>query len=295
MKPAPFEYSVPSTIDEALSLLARHGEDAKILAGGQSLVPMMNFRLVRPKALIDINRIGELSYIQEGNGHLRIGALTRQRTLERSALVQRTNGLLVEGARLIGHVAIRTRGTVGGSIVHADPTAELPAMLAALDGAVRVAGPHGLRTILWRELFVSYFTTSLEPTEICVEVVVPKLAPGAGWGFAEFTHRHGDFALVGVAAIVEGHGTGRCARASLAVAGVGPTPVRAGRAESLLAGRTLEEDALEAAGRQVSEEVEPESDLHASADYRRHLAGTIAVRALRRAAERLNGSRSTGC
>src|SRR5919197_1155593 len=113
MKPAPFEYSVPSTIDEALSLLARHGEDAKILAGGQSLVPMMNFRLVRPKALIDINRIGELSYIQEGNGHLRIGALTRQRTLERSALVQRTNGLLVEGARLIGHVAIRTRGTVG--------------------------------------------------------------------------------------------------------------------------------------------------------------------------------------
>jgi CO/xanthine dehydrogenase FAD-binding subunit len=252
---------------------------------------MMNFRLVRPNVLVDINRIAGLSYIRESNGHLRIGAMTRQRTLEASPLVRQKNGLLIDAVRLIGHAAIRTRGTVGGSIVHADPTAELPAVLAALDGEVRVAGPRGNRTIGWRDLFVSYFATSLDSTEICEEVIVPKLAPDAGWGFEEFTLRHGDFALVGVAAIVEADANDRCTAARLAVAGVGPTPVRADGAEAFLIGETLTGAALDEAGRRVSEQVTPESDLHASVDYRRHLAGTMTVRALRAAVDRVKQRR----
>ena len=292
MKPPSFEYFAPPTLDDALSLLAAHGDDAKILAGGQSLVPMMNFRLVRPKALIDINRVAGLSYIQESNGDLWIGAMTRQRTLERSALVREHNGLLVDGVRLIGHASIRTRGTIGGSIVHADPTAEIPAMLAALDGAVRVAGPAGTRTIGWRDLFVSYFTTSLASSEICIEVIVPKLKPAAGWGYEEFASRHGDFALVGVAAIVEADGAGRCTDVRVAIAGVGATPMRAGGAEAFLRGESLTATAVDEAGRRVAAEVEPEADLHASVEYRRHLAGTMATRALRRAVERVHERRA---
>jgi CO/xanthine dehydrogenase FAD-binding subunit len=287
MKPPPFEYFAPTTLEDALALLERHGEDAKILAGGQSLVPMMNFRLVRPKYLVDINRIAGLSYIQPSNGHLRIGAMTRQRSIERSAVVREKNALLFEGIQLVGHGAIRNRGTIGGSIVHADPTAELPTMLAALDGEVRLAGPRSRRTIGWRELFISYFTTALEPTEICEEVIMPSLAPGAGWAFEEFTRRHGDFSIVGVAAVVEADENGHCTNARLAVAGAGPTPVRASRAEEFLKGQSLTSAACEEAGHLVSQEVEPDSDLHASEEFRRHLARTMAARALRRAAARI--------
>lgn len=293
MKPPPFEYFAPTTLGGALALLERHGEDAKILAGGQSLVPMMNFRLVRPGCLVDINRIAGLSYIQQSNGHLRIGAMTRQRSVERSALVRQKNGLLFEGIRLIGHGAIRNRGTVGGSIMHADPTAELPTMLAALDGEVRVAGPQGKRTIGWRELFISYFTTALTPTEICEEVVMPSLAPDAGWAFEEFARRHGDFSIVGVAAIVETDTNGRCTNVRLAVGGAGPTPVRASRAEEFLKGQSLTPSACEEAGHRVAGEVEPDSDLHASEDFRRHLAGTMAARALRRAVARIEHRKKT--
>ena len=288
MKPAPFEYFAPEAVPAALALLAEHGEDAKILAGGQSLVPMMNFRLVRPGVLIDINRIAGLAYIEERDGHLHIGAMTRHRDVERSALVEQKNGLLYEGIRLIGHGAIRARGTVGGSIVHADPTAELPAMLAALDGEVRVAGPGGRRTIKWDELFRTYFTTSLEATEICEEVVMPTLPPTAGWAFEEFTHRHGDFAMVGVVAILEADASRRCTVARLAVAGAGPTPMRAHRAEQFLVGQALSPALFDEAARLVSGEVEPESDLHASEAFRRDLARTMTVRALRRAGDWLD-------
>ena len=289
MKPAPFEYFAPTSLDEAVGLLDQYGEDAKILAGGQSLVPMMNFRLVRTACLIDINGLSELAYIEEADGGLRVGALTRQRDLERSELVRGRNGLLIEGVRLIGHPAIRTRGTVGGSIVHADPTAELPAILAALDGEVRVTGPSGSRALGWQDFFLMYFTTALDPTEICVEVVFPSLSSGAGWAYQEFTHRHGDFALVGVAAVLEVDSSGGCSMARIAVAGVGPTPERAGGAEAFLLGQRLDRDVFQHAARLVSEEIEPEADLHASEDYRRHLAATMAVRALERAAERLKG------
>ena len=289
MKPAPFEYFAPETIPEALSLLAEHGDDAKILAGGQSLVPMMNFRLVRPKVLIDINGINTLGYIRERDGRLHIGAMTRHRDVERSPVVERLNGLLFDSIRFIGHGAIRARGTVGGSIVHADPTAELPLMLATLDGEVRVAGPGGARTIAWDELFLTYFTTSIQGDEICEEVIMPALQKGAGWGFEEFTHRFGDFAIIGVAAVLETDGTERCTRARLAVAGAGATPVRIREAEQFLAGQPLTDPVFTEAGRLISAVIQPESDLHASDAFRRHLAGTLAKRALRRAAARVSG------
>jgi CO/xanthine dehydrogenase FAD-binding subunit len=287
MKPAPFEYFAPETVPEALALLEEYGEDAKILAGGQSLVPMMNFRLVRPKVLVDINQIAGLSYIRESEGQLRIGAMTRHRDVERSPVVERLNGLLFDGIRYIGHGAIRARGTVGGSIVHADPTAELPLMLAALDGEVHVVGRAGRRTIKWDELFLSYFTTSIESGEICGEVAMPVLPRTAAWGFEEFTHRAGDFAIVGVAAVVELDAALRCSLARLAVAGAGATPVRVRAAEQFLIGQALTEPVLVEAARIVSNDIEPESDLHASVAFRRHLAGTMAVRALQGAAKRL--------
>jgi CO/xanthine dehydrogenase FAD-binding subunit len=194
--------------------------------------------------------------------------------------------LLSEGVRLIGHGAIRARGTIGGSIAHADPTAELPTLLAALDGSVKVARRGGDRTIPWNEFFLTYFTTSMEPAEICVEVIVPSPSTRSGWAFEEFTMRHGDFAMVGVATVLELDAALRCSVARLAVGGAGPTPVRARRAEAFLVGQQVTPAVIQEAGKLVSEEVEPEGDLHASEEFRRHLACTMAARALRRAAER---------
>jgi CO/xanthine dehydrogenase FAD-binding subunit len=292
MKPAPFEYFAPRSVPEALGLLDEHGDDAKILAGGQSLVPMMNLRLVRPRVLVDINHVAGLSYIREADGQLRIGAMTRHRDVERSPMVERLNALLFDSIRYIGHGAIRARGTIGGSIVHADPTAELPLMLAALDGSVRVVGPTGHRDIRWDELFLTYFTTSIDAREICEEVIVPVLPETAVWGFKEFTHRFGDFAIVGVAAVVEVDASRRCSRARLAVAGAGATPVRIRAAEQFLAGQALTPSVCAEAGRIVANEVQPESDLHASEAFRRHLAGTMAVRALHEALGRLETQES---
>ncbi len=286
MKPVSFDYFAPTTVNEAVALLEEHGDDAKILAGGQSLVPMMNFRLVRPTCLVDINHIRDLAYIHEKDDRLHIGAITRHRDLETSTLVQQSNGLLFEGVQLIGHTAIRSRGTVGGSIIHADPTAELPAILAALDGEVRLRGPNGQRTISWRDLFVTFFTTVIEPVEICDEIIIPKLPSSAGWAFEEFTRRHGDFAVAGVAAVIVADNNDCCADARLAITGTAPTPIRATQAESFLVGKSLTQTTLDEAGRLVATEVEPESDVHATANYRQHLAGALTTRALQRAVER---------
>ena len=286
MKPVSFDYFAPTTVNEAVALLEEHGDDAKILAGGQSLVPMMNFRLVRPTCLVDINHIRDLAYIHEKDDRLHIGAITRHRDLETSTLVQQSNGLLFEGVQLIGHTAIRTRGTVGGSIIHADPTAELPAILAALDGEVRLIGPNGQRTISWRDLFVTFFTTVIEPVEICDEIIIPRLPSSAGWAFEEFTRRHGDFAVAGVAAVIVADNNDCCTDARLAITGTAPTPIRATQAESFLVGKSRTQTTLDEAGRLVSTEVEPESDVHATANYRQHLAGALTTRALQRAVER---------
>ena len=195
MKPAIFEYFSPKTAEEATDLLAEHGDDAKVLAGGQSLVPLMNMRLARPAIVVDINRIETLAYIREENGLLRLGALTRQRAAEGSSLVAARCPLLRDALRLVGHVQIRNRGTIGGSIAHADPAAELTAVLTALDGEVTARGPRGDRVIAAADLFVTYLTTSLEPRELLVEVCIPALPPGAGWSWMEIARRHGDFAL----------------------------------------------------------------------------------------------------
>jgi aerobic carbon-monoxide dehydrogenase medium subunit len=285
MKPPRFEYHAPASIDQAVELLARYGGDAKILAGGQSLMPMLNFRLARPAALVDVNRIRALAYVREDDGTLALGAMTRQRTIEFSPVVAERLPLLLEATRWVGHLPIRTRGTIGGSIAHADPSAEYPAVLTALDGEVVVQGPRGRRTLKPPALFETYLTTSLAPDEVLVEVRLPATPVGAGHAFEEFARRHGDFAIVGIAALVVRDGP-RCTTARLACAGAGPVPVRLRAAEEILERDGLGEAAIDAAAARAAELVEPDSDIHASAEYRRHLTRVLTARALKRAAER---------
>ena len=282
MKPARFDYHAPTTVEEAIALLARYGGEAKLLAGGQSLMPLMNFRLARPAALIDLNVIPGLAYIREDDGQIRFGAMTRQRTIEFSSLVRRRLPLLAEATALVGHLPIRTRGTIGGSIAHADPSAEYPAMLTALDGSVVARGPRGERMLTPAELFQSYLSTSLGPDEILVEVRLPATPAGAGYAFEELARRHGDFAMVGIAAVIT-RDAARCTMARLATAGAGPVPLRLRAAEEILERDGLGDAAIEAAARRAAELVNPDSDLHASADYRRHLTGVLTARAVRRA------------
>jgi aerobic carbon-monoxide dehydrogenase medium subunit len=285
VKPPRFDYHAPRSIDEAVGLLARYGGDAKVLAGGQSLMPMLNFRLTRPAALVDVNRIPELAYVREDDGALVFGAMTRQRTIEFSPVVARRLPLLLEATRWVGHLPIRSRGTIGGSIAHADPSAEYPAVLTALDGEVVVQSPRGRRTLKPSELFETYLTTRLAPDELLVEVRLPASPVGAGYAFEEFARRHGDFAIVGIAALIVRDGA-RCATARLASAGAGPVPVRLRAAEEILERDGLGEAAVGAAAARAAELVEPDADVHASAEYRRHLTSVLTARALKRAIER---------
>ena len=282
MKPPKFDYHAPTTVEQALELLGRYGGDAKLLAGGQSLMPLLNFRLSRPAALVDLNRIPSLVYIKEADGQVRFGAMTRQRTIEFSPVVQARVPLLREATKLVGHLPIRTRGTIGGSIAHADPSAEYPTVLTALEGEVVARGPKGERVIKAKDLFRTYLTTSLTPDEILVEVRLPAMPMGAGYALEEFARRHGDFAIVGIAAVVVKAGA-RCTLARLATAGTGPVPVRLRAAEEILERDGLGDAAIEAAARRASELVSPDADIHASADYRRHLTGVLTKRALKRA------------
>jgi CO/xanthine dehydrogenase FAD-binding subunit len=282
VKPPKFDYHAPTTVDEALALLQRYGGDAKVLAGGQSLMPLLNFRLSRPAALVDLNRIPALAYIREHDGQVRLGAMTRQRTIEFDSIVARKLPLLREATRWVGHLPIRTRGTIGGSIAHADPSAEYPAVLTALEGEVVARGPKGERVVPARDLFRTYLTTSLEPEEILVEVRLPATPAGAGVALEEFARRHGDFAIVGIAAMIVREGE-RCKQARLATAGAGPVPLRLRAAEEILEREGLGDAAIEAAVRRAAELVSPDSDIHASADYRRHLTGVLTRRALKRA------------
>jgi CO/xanthine dehydrogenase FAD-binding subunit len=289
VKPPVFDYHAPASVEEAIELLVRYGGDAKLLAGGQSLMPLLNFRLSRPAALVDLNTIPTLAYIQEEDGLVRLGAMTRQRRIEFSPVVNRSLPLLAEATTLVGHLPIRTRGTIGGSIAHADPSAEYPAVLTALDGVVIVRGPRGERTLTAPELFRSYLTTSLGPDEILVEVRLPAMPEGAGFAFEEFSRRHGDFALAGIAAMLVGQGQ-RCASARLATAGAGPVPIRLSDAEKILERDGLSDAAIAAAAQRAAELVQPDSDIHASADYRRHLVRVLTARAVRRAMTRLGAA-----
>ena len=282
MKPAKFDYHAPTSLDEAVALLQRYGGDAKILAGGQSLMPLLNFRLSRPAALVDLNRIASLAYIREENGQVRLGAMTRQRTIEFSPVVARRLPLLSEATKWVGHLPIRTRGTIGGSIAHADPSAEYPAVLTALEGEVVASGPNGERVVKAKDLFLTYLTTSLESDEVLSEIRLPVMPMGAGFALEEFARRHGDFAIVAIAALVVPDAT-RCKQARLATAGAGPVPVRLRAAEEILERDGVTDAAIDAAARRAAELVSPDSDIHASADYRRHLTMVLTRRALKRA------------
>jgi carbon-monoxide dehydrogenase medium subunit len=283
VKPAPFEYADPRSLDEALARLADHGDDAKVLAGGQSLVPMLNFRLARPAVLVDVNRVAGLDAVRETGGTLHLGALVRQRTLERWARGRAP--LLAAGLAHVGHAAIRNRGTVAGSLAHADPSAELPALLACCGGQVVVRRRDGQRVIEAADLFRGPLMTALAPDELIVETRWPLPAPGAGWGFHEVARRHGDFAMAGAVSLLTLRGA-LIAEARIALFGCGPTPVRALAAERALAGQAPAPAVLEEAARAATEGLAPQGDLHASASYRRRVARTLLGRALRDAAAR---------
>jgi carbon-monoxide dehydrogenase medium subunit len=286
MKPPPFEYYDPTTVEETLKLLARYGEDARVLAGGQSLIPLLNFRLTAPKVLVDLNRVRELSYIREEGGWLRVGAMARQREVEFSALIGERLPLMVEATHYIGHLPTRTRGTVGGSIAHADPSAEYPALVCALEGQMVVRGPGGERVIGAQEFFQGLLGTALKPGELLVEVRLPATPARSGWAFEEFARRHGDFAIAGVGAQLTLGADGKCAIARAAAFGVGPTPVKLRAVEQALKGCALSQEQIDAASALAGELVNPTSDLHASAAYRRHLTQVLVKRALARAAKR---------
>lgn len=286
MKPAPFKYLAPRSRPEALDALRRFGPDAKILAGGQSLVPLMAMRLARPAIIIDLNRIKDLAYIKTNRGGLAVGAMTRQRIAEMHPLVARHLPLLAEALRWVGHAQIRTRGTIGGSLAHADPSAELPAVAAVLGARFVIASARGGRIVGPEQFFVGYLTTALKPHELLTEIRLPALPPGAGWAFHEVARRHGDFAVAGVAVVVRLGADRRCVEARLAFTGVGPGPVRVPDAEAHLAGKRLTEATVQEAGRIAQAALDPDGDIHASAAYRKHVAGVLAVRALLQAAEK---------
>jgi carbon-monoxide dehydrogenase medium subunit len=285
MKPAAFSYYRPDSLDEALALLAEHGPDAKLLAGGQSLVPAMNFRLARPAALIDLNRIGPLAGIEPAaDGSLRIGAMTRQRAVERSATVAQHAPLLSRAVPWIAHLQIRTRGTIGGSLAHADPAAELPAVMLVLEARFVVAGPHGFRSLAAREFFTGVLSTALEEGEMLAAVEIPPRPAGARSAFLEVARRHGDYAMVGAAVELTLDDRRRCRSCRIGLLSVGDTPVLAEAAMRELTGADLTGDAIDSAAAAAARDLDPPSDLHASAEYRRHLARVLVGRAVRQAA-----------
>ncbi len=280
MKPPTFEYFAPRSIAEALETLSKAPDDSKLLAGGQSLVPMMNFRLARPERLIDLNRIEELAYIERRNGVYAIGAMTRHAAIERSSLLATELPLLGKAMKWVGHEQIRNRGTIGGSVAHADPAAELGAVLAALDARVRLRSATGERVLSWSDFFVFGFMTALEPDEILVELEVPSLPAGAVTGFVEFARRHGDFALGGAAAMLALDQEGVCQEARLALLAAAPVPVRAAQSERLLVGSKVDDAAIAAAAEAAVAEIKPTGDIHGSTKYRIKLLRTMAGRAI---------------
>jgi CO/xanthine dehydrogenase FAD-binding subunit len=281
MKPAPFEYFRPRTIDEALALLTEHAGDAKPLAGGQSLIPAMNFRLATPAVLVDLNALSDLAYIKSDERGLRFGGMTRQRAVERSAIVAREAPLLAETMPFIAHPAIRNRGTIGGSLAHADPAAELPAVMLALNARFGLRSHKGVRSVSADDFFTGLFSTAIEPGELLTEVTVPKAGRRMGFAFQEISRRHGDFALVGVAASVTLDEAGNCAGARIALLSVGDRPVLAEQAAKVVADQTPSPGAIRAAANAAAGmDIDPSSDIHASAKYRRQLAAVLTRRVL---------------
>jgi aerobic carbon-monoxide dehydrogenase medium subunit len=284
VKPPPFEHHVVGSIDEATRALAEFGDEAKVLAGGQSLMPLLNLRLTHPTHLVDINRVAELEGISNGDG-LRLAAVTRHRTAERSPVLQAANPLLVDAIRWIGHAAIRNRGTIGGSLAHSDPAAELPLLLVTLGGSVEVRSVGGARTIAAEDLFDGFLTTTLEPDELLTSAYFPALERGTGWSFQEFNRRSGDFGIVSAAVTLQ-LTDGLCRGARIGLAGVSGTPIRLPESESALDGERPTAALFEEVALAAVAPLEPPNDLHGTPAYRRHLAATLLKRALQEAFER---------
>lgn len=291
MKPAPFDYVFATSVEEAVGLLASHGGDAKLIAGGQSLIPMLNFRLLEPEMLVDIGRIPDLAGIAEEADGLRIGATVHHDMLLMSPVVRKHFPVLAHAMTHVAHMAIRNRGTIGGSLSHGDPAAELPMMMVMLDAQIEIAGPTGIRIIDAREFFLGTLTTALDEDEMVVRIRLPFLPAGSGWDFQEVARRSGDFALAGAASIVTVT-DGAIDAVRFAVLGVDETPLRISAVEDLLPGSALDERIVAQAVALVREAVEPKTDLHASADFRRHLVGVLTGRVLRAAWRRAIGENS---
>lgn len=289
MKPAPFEYDAPGDVEETLDLLAEHGDEAKLLAGGQSLIPLMALRLARPARLIDVGRVTELQRINT-NGSLTIGAGVRQRVAERSATVADRCPLMTQALPFVAHAPIRTRGTIGGSVAHADPAAELPTVALVADAEMLVRRRGGERVLTAAEFFRGFFETALEPDELLVEVRLPAWPARTGSAFHEVARRQGDFALVGAAAVVTLAPDGTIADARLGFTGVAPIPRRVADAETVLRGRYPSADAFADAAARVRAVLDPPSDLHATAAYRTHVAGVLTARVLADATQRAGGA-----
>jgi carbon-monoxide dehydrogenase medium subunit len=289
MIPAQFEYVTPKTLEEALRLVERHGDEAKVLAGGHSLLPLMKLRLAQPRYVIDIGRLRGMSYIRQENGHLAIGALTTHAEIESSTLLRAKCPLLAETAATIGDVQVRNRGTLGGSLAHADPAADYPAAVLALDAEIVAASTAGTRTIPVSEFFLDMLTTALRPGEILSQVRVAPLAPHTGTAYEKLHQPASGFAIVGVAARIKLGNAGKIEEACIGVTGVGPKAFRAAAVEKALLGKTASAKLFAEASRHAAQGVDPLSDLHASADYRREMAAVHTRRALERAYARAQG------
>ena len=285
MKPAPFEYFAPETAEEALALMAEHGVEARPLAGGQSLVPLINMRMAQPSVLIDLNRCPELAYLREEDGMLVSGPMTRQRELELSETVRAACPLIAKAMPHMGHATIRNRGTAGGSLSHADPSAELPGVALALGAEMIAGGPNGRRTVPATEFFFAELTTALEPDEMLCEIRFPEAPAGSRAAFAEVGSHFGGLALVGVAAQIDLDSAGRCTKAALAATGAGERPTRLSSTEAVLTGEVLEKQSIAEAAEAAAGDVEPLEDLHATAHWRRRAAVAMAARALHEIAD----------
>jgi aerobic carbon-monoxide dehydrogenase medium subunit len=291
LKPAPFAYEAPQSAAEAVALLARHGDDAKFLAGGQSLLPLLGLRLAAPTALIDLNGVAELAYHRCTTDELVIGALCRHRDIELDPAVQDRAPMISEAVRHVGHVAIRNRGTVGGSLAHADPTAEWIVLAILLNATFVVLGPTGVRNLEALEFFDGFLTTALQPGELLTEVRFPLPSSAVGTAFVELARRQGDFAIASIGATLETDGDGRIKAARLAASGAAPAAVRLTAAEEVLHGERLGEAAFASAADAAAAAAQPTPDLHGSADYRRRLIGVMTRRALTQAADRIEENR----
>jgi carbon-monoxide dehydrogenase medium subunit len=284
MKPAAFRHFAPTRVEDAIALLAEHGADAKVLAGGQSLVPAMNFRLGRFPVLVDLNRVADLAYIHDDGERIRLGAMTRQRDIELSPVVRDKVPLLRQATLRVSHLPIRTRGTVGGSCAHADPASEYPAVMLALDARFTIRGPQGTRQVPAANFFRGYFETAVESGELLVEIDLPAASPGQRFAFDEVSRRKGDFAIVGIAVALTLAG-GRMAGVRITGCGIGAGPMRLEAAERVLEGRSPAPALLREAAQAASGAVDPQDDLHASADYRRRLVITLVERVVAAAAD----------